>query len=57
MNVTNSVISGNSAVSVCCRDCIERATQIETEKDPSNKSLFCREEASIYIRNYFTMTC
>ena len=34
MNVTNSVVSGNSAVSVCCRDCIERATQIETEKDP-----------------------
>ena len=39
MNVTNSVVSGNSAVSVCCRDCIERATQIETEKDPSNTSL------------------
>ena len=39
MNVTNSVISGNWAVSVCCRDCIERATQIETEKDPSNTSL------------------
>ena len=41
MNVTNSVVSGNSAVSVCCRDrdCIERATQIETEKDPSNTFL------------------
>ena len=33
MNVTKCVVSGNSAVSVCCRDCIERATQIETEKD------------------------
>ena len=39
VNVTNSVVSGNSAVSVCCRDCIERASQIETEKDPSNTFL------------------